>query len=148
MLLNFEVGGKYTVIEKLNPHTNKKESLDIIVLSKDRNDGFYCYNVKTNYAMHSNIFLWGIDSVKFIGMQDLEKKEYNGVSWLHTGIESVDYDMGNLGVQYQLFCDLAPKKLFKKYERQENNNAHRANGKMVLNFLEFVINGGEPSLFK
>jgi hypothetical protein len=147
MLLNFEVGGKYTVTEKTNPHTNKKESLDIIVLSTDGRDGFYCYNVKNNYIMHSNIFVWVIDSVKFQGMQDLEKKEYNGVSWLTTGIDSVDFDMGNLGVQYKLFCELAPKKLFKKYERQENNNNHKENGKMVMNFLDFIIAGGDPNLF-
>lgn len=148
MLSNFEVGGKYTVTEKTNPYTKKKATLDIIVLSIDGRDGFYCYNTKTNHIMHSNIFVWGIDSVKFLGMQDLEKKEYNGVSWLKTGIESVDYDMGNLGTQYKLFCELAPKKLFKKYERQENNNYHKENGKMVINFLDFVMAGGEPNLFK
>lgn len=148
MFSKFEVGGKYLVIEKTNPYTKKKESQEIIVLSIDGHDGFYCYNVKTNRVMHSNIFVWGINSVTFLGMQNLEKVEYKGVSWLKTGIESVDIEMGNLGVQYKAFCDLAPKRLFKKYERQENNNYHRENGKMVLDFLDFVIAGGDPNLFK
>lgn len=148
MLSNFEVGGKYTVTEKINPYTKQQNSLDIIVISQDRSEGFYFYNVNTNKVFHSNIFVWGIDSVQFLGMQNLEKKEFNGKSWLHTGIESVDCEMGNLGVQYQVFCELAPKKLFKKYERQENNNWHKENGKMVNNFLNFVMAGGDPNLFK
>lgn len=148
MKANFEVGFKYKVIEKINPHTNKKDSLEIIVLSQDTHNGFYFYNVKTNKVSHSNIFVWGIDSVESQGKQELETKTLNGKSWIHTGIESVDCEMGNLGIQYQIFCDLAPKKLFKKYERQENNNYHKENGKMVIDFLNFIIDGGDTNLFK
>lgn len=147
MALNFEVGGRYTITEKINPYTNKKDTQEIVVLSQDRHNGYYFYNVQTQKVFHTNIFVWGIDSFKFLTMEGLEIKKCHGKAWLHTGIESVDCEMGNLGIQYQLFCELAPKKLFKKYERQENNNYHHDNGKMVLNFLNFVSEGGDPNLF-
>lgn len=147
-LNNCEVGHKYKITEKLNPYTKQHHIQEIVVLSKARNNTFYFYNTHTNKVFHSNIFVWGVESIYLLEVPNLQQKELNGQVWLDTGIEEVDSEMANLGVQYKVFCELAPKKLLKKYERQENKNYHQENGKMVMAFLNFVIKGGKPNLFK
>jgi hypothetical protein len=131
-----------------------EDSFALIVGTSRHGSGFYYVpcdesgNIDSDADTWSSNMLLG-DEIEKAGTKKLEKKTSHGLTWYLTGNENIDNGkLANLDNRSQLFLDLAPEKLQKKYDRQEDRNYHRENAEMVAAFAEHVLKGGTPETFK
>jgi hypothetical protein len=131
-----------------------EDSFALIVGTSTHGSGFYYVpcdesgNIDSDADTWSSNMLLG-DEIEKAGTKKLEKKTSHGLTWYLTGNENIDNrKLPNLDNRYQLFLDLAPEKLQKKYDRQEDRNYHSENAEMVAAFAEHVLKGGTPETFK